>query len=101
MGTAGKMARAQAAVNTAGTLAEAQTALALVMEAEQDVTDVFWTQEQMIESLQDILDLQDNNQPVYMSAPAPRPQPKNYALYLAIGIGLLFFSGAFKKFVRI
>ena len=51
MGTAGKMARAQEAVNTAGTLSEAQTILDQLVQQEEEVTDIFFMQEQAIEAL--------------------------------------------------
>jgi len=96
MGTAGKMARAQTAVQQAGTLAEAQAVLDQLIAEEQEVSDIFFTQEFAIEKLTDLLDQQDTRQPVYVSQPAPQPKPKNYLIYIAIGIGILFLTGKFK-----
>lgn len=96
MGTAGKMALAQEAVQKAGTLAEAQSILDQLMVEEEEVTDIFYTQEQMIGSLQDLLSIQDRQQPVYVSPAAPQPKPKNYLIYIAIGLGILLFTGRLK-----
>ncbi len=96
MGTAGKMARAQEAVQKAGTLAEAQSILDQLMAEEGEVTSIFYTQEQMIGSLQDLLAIQDRQQPVYVSSPAPQPKAKNYLIYIGIGIGILLFTGKLK-----
>ena len=100
MGTAGKMARAQEAVQTAGTLAEARSALDMLMAAEEEVTDVFFTQEFTIEALTDLLNKQDQEkpQPVYISPQAPQPKPTNFLMYIGIGIGLLFLTGKIKGF---
>jgi len=98
MGTAGKMARAQEAVQKAGTLAEAKSILKQLMAEEEEVSSIFYTQEQMIGSLQDLLEMQDRQQvePVYISPQAPQPKPKNYLIYIAIGIGILLFTGKLK-----
>ncbi len=98
MGTAGKMARAQEAVQKAGTLAEAQSILDQLVAEEGEVTSIFYTQEQMIGSLQDLLAIQDQQQPepVYISSPAPQPKARNYMLYIGLGIGILLFTGKFK-----
>ena len=96
MGTAGKMARAQEAVQKAGTLAEAQSILDQLMAEEEEVTDIFYTQEQMIGSLRDLLAIQDQQQPVYISPQAPQPKAKNYLIYIGIGIGILLFTGKLK-----
>ena len=98
MGTAGKMARAQTAVQVAGTLAEAQSILDELVAEEEEVTDIFYTQEAMIGSLQDLLEIQDQDrqQPVYVSSPGPQPKPKNYLIYIGIGIGILLFTGKLK-----
>ncbi len=96
MGTAGKMARAQEAVQKAGTLAEAQSILDQLMAEEGEVTSIFYTQEQMIGSLQDLLSIQDRQQPVYVSSPAPQPKAKNYLIYIGIGIGILLLTGKLK-----
>jgi len=93
MGTAGKLARAQEAVEKAGTLAEAQSILDQLMAEEEEVTDIFYTQEFTIEKLTDLLSQQD---PVYISPPAPRPPAQNYLLYIGIGIGFLYLTGRIK-----
>lgn len=95
MGTAGKMARAQEAVQKASTLAEAQVILGNLQEQEQEVTDTFFTQEETIQSLTDLIKTQDQ-QVTYVSPPAPAPQRSNYILYAAIGIAALFIFGKVK-----
>lgn len=95
MGTAGKMARAQEAVEKAGTLAEAKTVLAQLIAEEEEVTDIFYTQEFTIEKLTDLLQMQDKD-PVYIRPAAPRPAAKNYLLYIGIGIVILYFTGRIK-----
>ena len=91
------MARAQEAVQQAGTLAEAQSILDQLLAEEEEVTDIFFTQEQMIGSLQDLLAIQDRQpEPVYISSPAPQPKPKNYLMYIGIGIGILLITGKLK-----
>lgn len=96
MGTAGKMARAQTAVQQAGTLAEAQSILDELIAQEEEVTDIFFTQEFAIQKLTDLLQQQDTRQPVFVGPPAPQRQPKNYLMYIGIGIGILFLTGKFK-----
>jgi len=97
MGTAGKMARAQEAVQKAGTLAEAQSILDQLMAEEEEVTDIFYTQEFTIEALTDLLQQQDQQQqPVFVGPPAPRPPAKNYLIYIAAGIGFLLLTGRLK-----
>jgi len=88
MGTAGRMARAQEAVQKASTLAEAQAILEKLVEEEQEVADVFYTQQQQIESLQEILRRKEEL-PVYVPPVQPAPKRPNYLLFIAIGI-LLF-----------
>lgn len=92
MGTAGKMARAQEAVQKAGTLAEAQSILDELVATEEEVTDIFFTQESTIDKLTDLLQQQDR-QAVYVSPPAPRPKSQNYILYIALVGGILFLTG--------
>lgn len=94
MGTAGKMHRAQEAVQKAGTLAEAQSILDKLIAEEQEVSDIFFMQEEMVESLKNILSRQE--QPVYIQPPAPIRKPSNILLYIGIGIGLLFLTGKVK-----
>jgi len=98
MGTGAKMAGAQLAVQEATTLAEAQAILNQLVAEEQEVSDIFYTQEFMIESLTDLLQQQDQEkpQPVYISPQAPQPKPKNYMMYIGIGIGILFLTGKLK-----
>lgn len=97
MGKAGDMARAQEAVELAGTLAEAKTALAMLLAEEEEITDIFYTQEFTIETLTDLLQQQDQEQ-VHISQPAsmPRPRTTNYLLYIGVGIGILFLTGKIK-----
>jgi len=92
------MAGAQLAVQEATTLAEAQAILNQLVAEEQEVSDIFYTQEFMIESLTDLLQQQDQEkpQPVYISPQAPQPKPKNYMMYIGIGIGILFLTGKLK-----
>lgn len=94
MGRAGDMARAQEAVQKAGTLAQAQSILDKMVAEEQEVADIFYTQEQMIGSLTDVLAAQD--QPLYVSTPAPIQKPRNYLLLIVIGIGILIYLGKIK-----
>jgi hypothetical protein len=92
MGTAGKMARAQEAVQKASTLAEAQAILENLREEEQAVADTFFTQEETIASLTDLIRTQDQ-QVTYISPPAPAPKRTNYILYIAIGVlALIMFK---------
>ena len=95
MGTAGKMARAQIAVQKAATLAEAETVLKQLQEQEQAVADTFFTQEATIGSLQELIKVQDQ-EVTYISPPAPAPQRTNYILYAAIGLAALFMFGKVK-----
>ena len=98
MGTGTKMAGTQKEVEKARTLAEAQAILERLVAEEEEVTDIFFTQEQMIGSLQDLLSIQDQQQaqPVYISPQAPQPSPKNYLIYIGIGVGILLFTGKLK-----
>jgi len=100
MGTAGTMARAQEAVNKAGTLAEAQAILDQLKQQEEEVSDVFFTQEFTIQALTDLLFKQDQEkaQPVYISPQAPQPKPTNYILYIGGFLLFLFLSGKIKGF---
>jgi len=90
------MARAQQAVQQAGTLAEAQSILDELIAQEEEVTDIFFSQEFAIDQLTDLLQQQDTRQPVYVSQPAPQQQPKNYLMYIVIGIGILFLTRKIK-----
>ena len=90
------MARAQQAVQQAGTLAEAQSILDELIAQEEEVTDIFFSQEFAIDQLTDLLQQQDTRQPVYVSQPAPQPKQKNYLMYIVIGIGILFLTRKIK-----
>lgn len=94
MGTAGKMARAQEAVEKAATLAEAKAALADVLELQEETTDIFYTQQQAFDTLVDVLQQQSIEQPVYVSSVAQPTKTPNYLLYIG-GAVLLFLL--FKK----
>lgn len=95
MGTASKMFYAQEAVEKAGTLAEAKTILSQLQAEEQEVTDVFYTQQEMIGSLTDLLAIQDQ-QVTYVSPPAPLPRTTNYLLYAGLAIAALIYFGKIK-----
>lgn len=85
------------AIETArrGTLAEAEAALAMLLGEEQEVADVFYTQQEMIGSLTDLLAIQDQ-QVTYVSPPAPLPRSTNYLLYAVLGIAALIYFGKIK-----
>ncbi len=59
----------------------------------EDVTDTFFTQEETIKSLTELMKIQDQ-EVTYISPPAPTPQRPNYILYAAIGLAALII---FKK----
>lgn len=88
----------QKEVMKAGTLAEAQSILDQLVGEEEEVTDIFYTQQEMIGSLQDLLAIQDRQQqqPIYVSPQAPLPKSKNYLIYIMVGIGILLFTGKLK-----
>ncbi len=89
----------QVAVETArrGTLAEAEAALAMLLAEEEEVADIFYTQQEMIGSLTDLLAIQDQQEQVtYVSPPAPLPRSKNYLLYARLGIATLIYFGKIK-----
>lgn len=93
--TAHDMRDAQLAVQKAGTLAEAQAIVERLAAQEQEVADVFYTQQEMIGSLQDLLEIQDQ-QITYVSPPAPEPKATNYLLYAGLAIAALIFFGKIK-----
>ena len=95
MGTAGKIVRAQQAIDRASTLAEAQAILTKMAEEEQEVADTFFTQEETIASLSEVIKAQDQKV-TYISPPAPAPQRANYVLYIALGVLALFMFGKVK-----
>jgi len=63
-------------------------------EPVEDEFNIFTQQESIAETLQEILDKQD--QPVYIRPPDPQPRQENYLMYIAIGIGILFLTGRLK-----
>ena len=67
-------------------------------ETEQEKTDIFYVQQQMLDTLTDLFMRQDQQrpQPVYVSPAAPVPKTPNYLLYIGIGIGILLFTGKLK-----
>lgn len=78
-----------------GTLAEAEAIRQKMIAEEQEVADIFYTQQEMVGSLTDLLASQDR-QVTYVSPPAPIPRPRNYLLYVVIGIGILIYFGKIK-----
>lgn len=92
MGTAGKMARAQEAVSKAGTLAEAQSILDKLVEEEQEVSDIFYMQEEMIGSLQDLLSEQDKAEPVYVQQTPTQVSSSSNMIYIVIGLIIFFLT---------
>lgn len=95
MGTIGKMVAAQEATLKASTLAEAEAIKQRLQAEEQEVADVFFTQEATIADLQEMLRTQDQ-QATYISPPQPVPARPNYILYALIGVVLLFMFGKVK-----
>ena len=65
-------------------------------QTEQEKTDIFYVQQQMIDTLTSQFLSQDQEKTVYISPPAPAPRPRNYLLYIAIAIGFLIFTGKIK-----
>lgn len=65
---------------------------------EEEKTDIFYVQQQMLDTLTDLFMRQDQqrSQPVYISPAAPVPKPTNYLLYIGIGLGFLFLTGRLK-----
>lgn len=92
MATAGKMYRAQMAIQKATTLAEAQTILEKLRAEEQEIADIFYSQEQMIGTLTERLESQDRE----LTYVSPIQKPVNYLLLVAVGIGILIFWGKIK-----
>jgi len=70
----------------------------IMAETEQEKTDIFYVQQQMLDTLTDLFVRQDQQrpQPVYVSPAAPIPKPPNYLLYIGIVLGFLLLSGRFK-----
>ena len=67
-------------------------------KTEEEKTDIFYVQQQMLDTLTDLFTKQDQQrpQPVYVSPAAPVPKPPNYLLYIGIVVGILFFTGRLK-----
>ena len=65
-------------------------------ETEAEKTDIFYVQQQMLDTLMDIFMRQDQETITYLSSPAPVPRPTNYLLYIALGIGILIYLGKIK-----
>jgi len=93
--TAHDMRDAQLAVQKAGTLAEAQAIVDRLVAQEQETADIFYTQQEMIGSLQDLLSIQDR-EVTYVSPPAPAPKSTNYLLYAGFAIAALIYFGKLK-----
>lgn len=78
-------------------LAEQQGLIRELESKREDVTDTFFTQEETIKSLTDIIKIQDQGQqPTYVNPPAPTPRRTNYILYAGIGVLALFLFGKVK-----
>jgi len=65
-------------------------------QTEQEKTDIFYVQQQMIDTLTSQFLSQDQEKTVYISPPAPAPRPRNYLLYIVVGIGILIYLGKIK-----
>ena len=67
-------------------------------EEKQEETDIFYVQQQMLDTLTDLFTKQDQGrpQPVYVSPAAPVSRPPNYLLYIGIGLGFLLLTGRLK-----
>lgn len=68
-------------------------------EEKQEETDIFYVQQQMLDTLTDLFTKQDQQlppQPVYVSPSAPLPKAPNYLLYIGIGLGVLLLTGRLK-----
>lgn len=64
-------------------------------KTEEEKTDIFYVQQQMLDTLTDLFMRQDQKI-TYVSPPAPILQPRNYLLYIAIAIGILIYMGKIK-----
>lgn len=64
-------------------------------KTEEEKTDIFYVQQQMLDTLTDLFMRQDQKI-TYVAPPAPIPRPRNYLLYIAIAIGILFYTGKIK-----
>lgn len=67
-------------------------------ETEEEKTDIFYVQQQMLDTLTDLFTKQNQQrpQPVYVSPAAPQPKSTNYLMYIGIGLGILFLTGKLK-----
>jgi len=62
-------------------------------EERQQQTDEFYSREQVIETLTNVLEQQEKQQPVYVQ-PAPAAKPPNYLLYAGLAIAaIVLFRG--------
>ncbi len=61
-------------------------------------TDIFQQQKKTIDTLIEVLEKQGGEQqPVYVSPPAPTAKPPNYLLYIGLAIGaFILFKGKLK-----
>lgn len=64
-------------------------------KTEEEKTDIFYVQQQMLDTLTDLFMRQDQKI-TYVAPPAPIPQPRNYLLWIAIAIGILIYMGKIK-----
>jgi len=76
-------------------LAEQEAIIREMSSEQEDVTDTFFTQEETIKSLSELIKIQDQ-EVTYVSPPAPTPQRPNYLLYAGIAIAALFIFGKVK-----
>ena len=63
---------------------------------ETEETDIFYVQQQMLDTLTDLFMRQEQQQPIFVGPPAPQPPARNYMLYIGIGIGFLVLTGRLK-----
>jgi len=65
-------------------------------KTDEEKTDIFYTQQQMLDTLTDLFMRQDREQVTYVSPPAPLPRATNYLLYAGLAIAALIFFGKIK-----
>ncbi len=65
-------------------------------KTEEEKTDIFYVQQQMLDTLTDLFMRQDREQVTYVSPPAPLPKATNYLLYAGIAIFALIYFGKIK-----
>ena len=69
---------------------------------DEEYTDIFYMQQQMTETLMDLLGQQDRDEvpvpteTIYVQPPSPVYKSPNYLLYIAAGVGLLIYFGKIK-----